>query len=54
MGNTSLDIRDLIIDPSLSDKLQDIVKGTRSKHVMLPTSPIFKKRYLMALNLIKG
>jgi methylamine methyltransferase corrinoid protein reductive activase len=52
MGNTSLAMaRDLILDPSLLDKLQSIAKGMRSKHIMLATSPIFEKIYSLELAL---
>ena len=54
MGNTSLAMaRDLIIDPSLLEKLQSIAKGMRSKHIMLATSPIFEKIYSLELALFE-
>jgi methylamine methyltransferase corrinoid protein reductive activase len=52
MGNTSLAMaRDLIIDPSLLDKLQSMAKGMRSKHIMLATSSIFEKIYSLELSI---
>ncbi len=52
MGNTSLAMaRDLILDPSLLEKLESIAKGMRSKHIMLATSQVFEKIYSLELAL---
>lgn len=52
MGNTSLSLaRDLVLDPSLLDKLQTIAKEMRGKHIMLATSQTFEKIYSLELSL---
>ena len=50
LGNTSLAMaRDLVLDPDLLGKLQEIAKGMRSRHIMLATSDIFEKIYSLEL-----
>ncbi|MCE7698335.1 MAG: ASKHA domain-containing protein [Methanobacterium paludis] len=52
LGNTSLAMaRDLVLDPDLLGKLQEIAKGMRSRHIMLATSDIFEKIYSLELSL---
>lgn len=52
MGNTSLALaRDLILDPTLLDKLQTIAKEMRGKHIMLATSPTFERIYSLELSI---
>ena len=46
LGNTSLAMaRDIVLNPDLLGKLQEIAKGMRSRHIMLATSDIFEKIY---------
>ena len=50
MGNTSLAMaKDIILDPGLLEKLQEIADGMRSKHITLATSPTFEKIYSLEL-----
>ena len=50
MGNTSLAMaKDIILDPGLLEKLQEIANGMRSKHITLATSPTFEKIYSLEL-----
>jgi methylamine methyltransferase corrinoid protein reductive activase len=50
LGNTSLAMAsDIIMNPDLLGKLQEIAKSMRSKHIMLATSPIFEKIYSLEL-----
>ena len=50
IGNTSLAMaKDLILDPELLDRLQEIADGMRSKHITLATSPTFEKIYSLEL-----
>ncbi|MGB9978650.1 methylamine methyltransferase corrinoid protein reductive activase [Methanobacterium sp.] len=50
MGNTSLALaKDLVLDPGLLEKLQEIADGMRSKHITLATSPTFEKIYSLEL-----
>ena len=50
LGNTSLAMaRDIVLNPNLLGKLQEIAKGMRSRHIMLATSDIFEKIYSLEL-----
>ena len=50
LGNTSLAMAsDIVMNPDLLGKLQEIAKSMRSKHIMLATSPIFEKIYSLEL-----
>ena len=50
LGNTSLAMaRDIVLNPDLLGKLQEIAKGMRSRHIMLATSDIFEKIYSLEL-----
>ena len=50
LGNTSLAMaNDIVMNPDLLEKLQEIAKGMRSKHIMLATSSIFEKIYSLEL-----
>lgn len=50
MGNTSLAMaKDLVLDPKLLKKLQEIADGMRSNHITLATSPTFEKIYSLEL-----
>lgn len=50
LGNTSLAMAsDIVMNPDLLGKLQEIAKNMRSKHIMLATSPIFEKIYSLEL-----
>jgi ferredoxin len=40
---------DIVMNPDLLGKLQEIAKSMRSKHIMLATSPIFEKIYSLEL-----
>lgn len=52
IGNTSLALaRDLVLDPGLLDKLQEIANGMRGKHIMLATSKIFENVYPLELSM---
>ena len=50
LGNTSLAMaRDIALNPDLLEKLQEIAKGMRNRHIMLATSSIFEKIYSLEL-----
>ena len=50
IGNTSLAMAvDIVLNPILIDKLQEIANGMRGKHIMLATSEIFEKIYSLEL-----
>ena len=50
LGNTSLAMAsDIVMNPDILVKLQEIANGMRSKHIMLATSPIFEKIYSLEL-----
>ena len=50
MGNTSLAMaKDIVLDPGLLKKLQEIADGMRSNHITLATSPTFEKIYSLEL-----
>jgi len=52
IGNTSLAMaRDIVIDPGLLEKLQEITDETRSKHITLATSRTFEKIYSLKLSI---
>ena len=52
LGNTSLAMAsDIVINPDLLDKLQEIANNMRSKHIMLAISPIFEKIYSLELSM---
>lgn len=51
IGNTSLAMaRDIVLDPSLLDNLQEIADGMRGKHITLATSKTFEKIYSLELS----
>jgi methylamine methyltransferase corrinoid protein reductive activase len=50
IGNTSLALaKDIVMKPGTLDELQSIANGIRSKHIMLATSKVFEKTYLLEL-----
>ena len=52
LGNTSLAMaRDIVLNPDLLGKLQEIARGMRSNHIMLATSSIFEKIYSLELSM---
>jgi len=52
IGNTSLAMaRDIVMNPSLLDDLQEIADGMRGKHITLATSPTFEKIYSLELSM---
>lgn len=54
IGNTSLAMaRDIVLDPSLLDKLQEIADEMRGKHITLATSKIFEKIYSLELSMVE-
>lgn len=54
IGNTSLAMaRDIILDPSLLDKLQEIADEMRGKHITLATSKTFEKIYSLELSMVE-
>lgn len=51
VGNTSLDLaKDIALNPSLLDDLQEIADKMRSNHIMLATSKTFEKIYSLELS----
>ncbi|WP_414470057.1 methylamine methyltransferase corrinoid protein reductive activase [Methanobacterium sp. ACI-7] len=51
IGNTSLAMaREIVLDPSLLDNLQEIADGMRGKHITLATSKTFEKIYSLELS----
>lgn len=52
IGNTSLAMaRDIILNPNLLDKLQEIADQMRGKHITLATSKTFEKIYSLELSM---
>jgi len=52
LGNTSLEMaQDIALNPDLLQKLQEIAKSMRGKHIMLATSTIFEKIYSLELSI---
>lgn len=50
IGNTSLAMaKDIVLNPELLDKLQEIADNIESNHIMLATSEIFEKIYSLEL-----
>lgn len=51
VGNTSLSLsRDLVIEPSILDKLQSLAEDLRTTHVMLATSKVFEQAYVLEIS----
>lgn len=52
IGNTSLALaRDIVLNPDLLDKLQQLAKSLRATHCMFAHSAVFEKAYLLELSL---
>lgn len=54
IGNTSLAMaRDIVLNPAILDKLQEMADEMRGKHIALATSKIFEKIYSLELSMVE-